>query len=148
MCLKPVSKTHFEPPFDFLDLFLPVNASSASRARAFLWLMFHYLESPSVHNPFSDDYADQHPGRIPRLEMLAPEQRTLENVDTEEEMQYGRRMAQYRSKFLQKQIADEDKEKNGFGIDGVVKRMEACAQIGAFSTYVTFLDSELQNHNS
>lgn len=124
MCVKPVSQTHFDPPFDFLDVFLPVNASSSSRARAFLWLMFHYLESPAVHNPFSDDYADQHPGKIPRLEMLTPQQKILENVDTEEEIQYGRRMAEYRSKFLQKQIAEEGKDKFGFGGDGVSQGMQ------------------------
>ncbi|KAF8591903.1 hypothetical protein K439DRAFT_1626417 [Ramaria rubella] len=117
----PISKMHFEPPFDFLDLFLPVNASSPSRAQAFLWLMFHYLETPSVHNPFSDEFADKHPGKIPKLVMLTPRQRSLENVDTAEELDYGRRMAHYRSKFLQQQIASEEKEKTSSGSFGVVK---------------------------
>jgi Ino eighty subunit 1 len=102
---------HFDPHFDFLDLFLPANTSPSSRARAFLWLMFHYLESASAHNPFCDDYANQHPGKAPKLTTLTLRQRQLQDVDTAEELAYGRRMAQYRSKFLQKQIAEENREK-------------------------------------
>ena len=41
----------------------------------------------------------------------------MENVDTEEELEYGRRMAQYRSNFLQKQIADEEREKEKAGLE-------------------------------
>jgi Ino eighty subunit 1 len=114
-CVQPISRLHLEPPFDFLDLFLPINASSSSRARTFLWVVFHYLESPSASNPFSDDYADRHPGKAPKLLTLTPRERLLENVDTDEELEYGRRMAQYRSSFLQKQI---DEEKDKFGLLG------------------------------
>ncbi|KAF8528137.1 hypothetical protein BU17DRAFT_61443 [Hysterangium stoloniferum] len=106
-----VSRQHFDPPFDFLDIFLPVNASSTSRARAFLWLMFHYLESSTVDNPFADDYARRYPGKIPRLTILTPRHRAAENVDTEEELAFGRKMALYRSRFLQKQIAEEERAK-------------------------------------
>ncbi|KIJ24372.1 hypothetical protein M422DRAFT_72374 [Sphaerobolus stellatus SS14] len=45
----------------------------------------------------------------------------LENVDTKEEITYGKRMARYRSRFLQKQIANEEREKNFLGKHGVVK---------------------------
>lgn len=129
---------HFDPPFDFLDLFLPISASSSSRARAFLWLIFHYLESPSMHNPFSDNYANQHPGKVPKLFILTPRQRALENIDTEEELEYARRMAQFRSNFLQKQIADENKDKTGLEVHNDVKCLDSlhlCKIDAAYDTY-------------
>lgn len=73
--------------------------------------MFYYLESPSTRNPFCDDYANQNPGKAPKLTTLSLRQRQTQNIDTAEELAYGRRMAQYRSQFLQKQIAEEEKEK-------------------------------------
>lgn len=83
--------------------------------------MFHYLESSARPNPFADEHANKHPGRISRLVSLSPNERALENIDTEEELAYGRRMARYRSKFLQKQIADEEKERIDLGTHGAMK---------------------------
>jgi len=116
--LQTITRNHFDPPYDFLDLFLPVNASSPSRARAFLWLIFHYLEASSARNPFGDE---PHTGKVPRLVPLPSRQKVMENVDTPEEIAYGKKMAKYRSKFLQKQIADEEKEKNSLGQHGAAK---------------------------
>ncbi|KAJ7655081.1 hypothetical protein DFH06DRAFT_1413520, partial [Mycena polygramma] len=70
---------------EFIDLFLPNPASSQSRARAFLWLCYHYHEGPSANpdedydgdmavtglNPFSDP---SNPGKVPRLVMLTPDE--------------------------------------------------------------------------
>lgn len=116
-----VTKNHFDTPHDFLDLFLPVNVSSQSRARAFLWIMFHYLEPPDAHNPFADEHALLHPQKIPKLISITSDQRAMENIDTVNELEYGRRMALYRGRFLQQQIASEEKAKTGLHSNGSVK---------------------------
>ncbi|KAH9937534.1 uncharacterized protein B0H18DRAFT_971086 [Fomitopsis serialis] len=61
---QQIAHSHFDPPVEFLDLFLPVNLSSASRAKAFLWLI---------------------PGKVPRLRHLTGEEMARENVDPSEE---------------------------------------------------------------
>ncbi|KAI5991619.1 hypothetical protein EDD15DRAFT_2368962 [Pisolithus albus] len=81
----PLAATHFDPPLNFLDLFLPMKISSADRAKAFLWLMFHYLEGPDQPNPYDDDYSRQNPGKVPRLRRLSDAEMAEENVDTENE---------------------------------------------------------------
>ncbi|ETW87466.1 hypothetical protein HETIRDRAFT_457033 [Heterobasidion irregulare TC 32-1] len=44
-----VAHEHFgRLDIDFLDLFLPIHVSSASRARAFLWLVHHYHEGSGL----------------------------------------------------------------------------------------------------
>ncbi|KAK0922356.1 hypothetical protein LTR91_026487 [Friedmanniomyces endolithicus] len=96
-----ISETHFNPPRDFFDLVMRGSLSSASRARAFLWLIWWYLESDfgyadSQSNPFgkgqlddSDEGTDLLPLKVPSLESLTEEQAALENVDTEEEERFG-----------------------------------------------------------
>ena len=96
-----ISETHFPTPRDFFDLVMRASLSSASRARAFLWLVWWYLESDfsetdAKRNPFGPgQYADGEqdsgalPLRIPQLESLTEEQAAAENVDTEEEKHYG-----------------------------------------------------------
>ncbi|KAK0952133.1 hypothetical protein LTR91_024581 [Friedmanniomyces endolithicus] len=96
-----ISETHFNPPRDFFDLVMRGSLSSASRARAFLWLIWWYLESDfgyedSQANPFgkgqldeSDEGTDLLPLKVPSLESLTEEQAALENVDTEEEERFG-----------------------------------------------------------
>lgn len=98
-----------------------MDISSISRARAFLWIIHHYLESPDSPNPFADEHSLQHPGKVPKLINLTSGQRALENVDTEEELDYGRRMASYRSRFLQQQIASEERAKAGLHSNGSIK---------------------------
>ena len=93
-----ISELHFFPPRDFFDLVMRSTLSSKSRATAFLWLMWWYLESDfskeaAERNPFgpgqpasSDDpSADDRPLKCPSFEHLTPEQEALENVDTIEE---------------------------------------------------------------
>ncbi|TKA67998.1 hypothetical protein B0A55_08619 [Friedmanniomyces simplex] len=96
-----ISETHFNPPRDFFDLVMRGSLSSASRARAFLWLIWWYLESDfgyedSQSNPFgkgqlgdSEEGTDVLPLKVPTLESLTEEQAALENVDTEEEERFG-----------------------------------------------------------
>lgn len=97
-----ISELHFFPPRDFFDLFMRSNLSSRSRANAFLWLMWWYLEGDfsmeaalsnpfgpgqydSLHNPVSRDI----PIKCPPFEFLTPDMEALENVDTAEEKTFG-----------------------------------------------------------
>jgi len=122
---------HFDNTDEFLDLFLPIQVSSSSRARAFLWLIYHYLELPSssvsssvgdddydgdgtsvpTTNPFADKHALLHPGKIPLLKMLTPEEMELENVDEEEEKLWGEKMLSQRKEFQAKMDKAKDNKK-------------------------------------
>jgi len=96
-----ISEVHFSPPRDFFDLVMRGSLSSASRARAFLWLIWWYLESDfsaadALRNPFGSGlYGDGEEGpgelpfKVPTLESLTEEQAALENMDTEEEKHFG-----------------------------------------------------------
>jgi len=104
-----VSEVHFDPPRDFFDLVMRSTLTSKSRARAFLWLIWFYLESdfsPSMalKNPFGpgrvgSDGGD--PMKVPNFEHLTEEQALLENMDTEEEKTYGELKRQERIRILQ-----------------------------------------------
>jgi Ino eighty subunit 1 len=95
-----VAREHFgRLEIDFLDLFLPVKFSSPSRARAFLWLAFHYHEAPST-NPFDGLHARQR--LVPELAPLTDEEFELENVDPEDERDYAKKMTKLRIEFLAK----------------------------------------------
>ncbi|KAL6309973.1 hypothetical protein BKA93DRAFT_757015 [Sparassis latifolia] len=108
---QTVANAHFDAPIEFLDLFLPVNLSSASRANAFLWLMFYYLQGPGKPNPFDDDYSRVNPGKAPRMQNLTREQMAQENVDPVEEVEWGKRMSAHRSKFLKELVDEMEMEK-------------------------------------
>ena len=118
---QPLAQMHFENSLDFLDLFLPINVSSASRARAFLWLCYHYLESStdnasSLRNPFADPHVS-HPNKIPPLVTLTQEEMELENVDSEDEIAWGEKMLLQRKEFQARMGKGKDK-KAGDGEDG------------------------------
>ncbi|KAJ6172019.1 hypothetical protein N7470_001086 [Penicillium chermesinum] len=124
-----VSEAHFFPPRDFFDLVMRSTLSSRSRAKAFLWLMWWYLESDftreaALNNPFGPglegEGTDGLPLKVPAFESLTEEQADLENVDTAEELEYGE------SKRLErKRILEEDeplprvpkRSKKEFGYD-------------------------------
>src|SRR5216684_5165928 len=111
---QSVAHDHFEcQDVDFLDLFLPIKISSPSRARAFLWLAFHYHEKPSV-NPFDDQRARKHLGLIPELVPLSAEEFEKENVDPEDERNYAAKMTKLRIDFLAKN-AQQGGENNNTG---------------------------------
>ncbi|EHL03310.1 putative Ino eighty subunit 1 [Glarea lozoyensis 74030] len=92
-----VTELHFPPPLDFYDLIMRTQLSSESRAKAFLWLMWFYLESDfteegAEENPFGAgvDYGvDVRNQGVPHLKPLDSEEEALENVDTPEEVEYG-----------------------------------------------------------
>lgn len=107
----PLAATHFDPPLNFLDLFLPIKISSADRAKAFLWLMFHYLEGPDQPNPYDDDYSRQNPGKVPRLRRLSDAEMAAENVDTVEEIEWGKTMSAQRNLFLKRLVTSQENEK-------------------------------------
>lgn len=101
-CQK-MTELHFGPPREFYDLFNKTNLSSASRATAFLWLCWHYLETDG-----SPEAADMNPFgkpelegtvRIPKLIHITPEKENLENQDPEDELEYGRRMEEERRRL-------------------------------------------------
>ena len=104
-----VSETHFDPPRDFFDLPMRATLSSKSRAKAFLWLIWHYLESDfspamALQNPFGAGRVGNEgtdPFKVPSFEHLTEEQAEAENVDTEEEKAYGETKRLERIRILQ-----------------------------------------------
>lgn len=82
---------------------MPTNISSATRARAFLWLCFHYLDSISP-NPFADVFSKRNPGKIPLLKVLTHEEMQEENVDSKEEQEFADRMRLRRLKMKGEKI--------------------------------------------
>lgn len=113
-----ISEVHFQPPRDFFDLVMRSNLSSRSRATAFLWLMWWYLESDfskedALNNPFGPGQygaADEAvlsslPIKCPPFEFLTPEQEALENVDTPEEEEFGEQKRKERAVILASDMA-------------------------------------------
>ncbi|KAF4629346.1 hypothetical protein G7Y89_g8803 [Cudoniella acicularis] len=104
-----VTELHFPPPRDFYDLLMRTSISSASRARAFLWLMWFYLESDfteegAEENPFGAgvDYGvDVRNQGVPRFDYLSEEQQEQENVDTQEEIDYGHAKMRERKRIIE-----------------------------------------------
>ena len=92
-----VTELHFPPGRDFYDLIMRPTLSSESRGRAFLWLMWHYLESDFTEegcneNPFGAgvDYETGVSNQgVPALEALSEQDAARENVDTPYEIEYG-----------------------------------------------------------
>jgi len=120
-----LGRMHFDAPLDFLDLFMPVSIRSTERARAFLWIIFRYLEDPTRGNPFSD------PGRgnldkVPPLIIRQSQEMKNENVDSTEEIDWGSRMCAERTTFLQKLVTAP-------GPDKKVKHAAQPSQVAEFS---------------
>ena len=109
-----VSEQHFKDKVDFFDLAMRSTISSESRARAFLWLMWWYLESDftkeaALSNPFGpgeyEDGVDQDdpkvmPVFVPALEHITEEEGDAENVDTEEEKEFAEKMTAERKRLI------------------------------------------------
>ncbi|CAL3963198.1 hypothetical protein PZA11_000885 [Diplocarpon coronariae] len=104
-----VTELHFPPNRDFYDVLMAEDVSSESRARAFLWLMWFYLESDFTEegadeNPFGagvDYEVDVRNQGVPRYDYLTPEQQAEENVDPEEEIEYGRSKQKERRRIIE-----------------------------------------------
>ena len=107
-----ISEMHFYQPRDFFDLVIRSTLSSRSRAKAFLWLVWWYLESDfsehaALNNPFGRGLPGDEPGslpiKVPAFEHLTEEQANAENIDTEEEKVYGEM-----KRLERKQILEDD----------------------------------------
>jgi hypothetical protein len=99
-----ITKEHFKE-CEFMDLFLPTPIPSRVRARALLWLLYRYLEDAKGPNPFQDPSSKAHK-TAPPLPRMSMEEMDTENIDTPDELEYGRRMLQYRVEFLNKTEAE------------------------------------------
>ncbi|RDI87255.1 hypothetical protein Vi05172_g2972 [Venturia inaequalis] len=95
-----ISEMHFDVPRDFFDLVMKPGLSSKSRATAFLWLMWWYLESDfstedALKNPYGagrrsrDGDAMEMPIKTPQFDILTDEEANNENLDTQEEIEFG-----------------------------------------------------------
>ncbi|OJJ44664.1 hypothetical protein ASPZODRAFT_134747 [Penicilliopsis zonata CBS 506.65] len=107
-----VSEMHFFPPRDFFDLVMRSTLSSRSRAKAFLWLMWWYLESDftredALRNPFGAGLDGEGTGglpvKVPAFESLTEEQADGENVDTQSELDYGEAKRLERKRILEEE---------------------------------------------
>ncbi|KAI0120046.1 hypothetical protein GGR51DRAFT_496107 [Nemania sp. FL0031] len=103
-----VAELHFPSGGEFHDLIMKTNYTSTSRAKAFLWLMWQYLESDFTEegceeNPFGAgvDYglglANQ---GVPRMEEMTSEEEARENIDSPEEVEFGRDKQSHRARII------------------------------------------------
>lgn len=139
-----ISQLHFLDKIDFFDLAIRPTISSHSRAVAFLWLMWWYLESDftkeaALNNPFGagqykagEDPADPKaiPLLVPPLEHISEEEGDRENVDAEVEIRFGEKMTKERER-LNAKFAEEEavNEANGREIEHKgVKRLKRTAR--------------------
>jgi Ino eighty subunit 1 len=74
-------------------------------------MVYHYLEDPTVPNPFADQFANQHPGKAPLLRKISKTEKARENVDTREEIEWGKKMSAERNMFLQKLVSQTEMDK-------------------------------------
>ncbi|KAI9788675.1 MAG: hypothetical protein M1816_006726 [Peltula sp. TS41687] len=107
-----LSELHFSPQLDFFDLITRTTLSSRSRAQGFLWLMWWYLESDfsskdAEQNPFGPGQPPEVDGvnqKLPAFEYLTEEQAAMENVDTEEELDYGHKKQEERRQIIENEV--------------------------------------------
>ncbi|KAF9535830.1 hypothetical protein CPB83DRAFT_901498 [Crepidotus variabilis] len=107
----PLSQAHFDHGLNFLDLFLPNTLlATEDRAKVFLWLIYHYLENDTAPNPFDDQYSSKNVGKVPLIRKLTPTEYERENVDSPDEIEWGKKMSQQRNQFLQKLVVEAEKK--------------------------------------
>lgn len=110
---QKIAELHFPRHREFHDLIMKTQYSSMSRAKAFLWLMWFYLESDFTEegceeNPFGAgvdyglDVANQ---GVPQLDEMTEEEKAQENVDTPEEVEFGKAKQKTRAKILEMDLA-------------------------------------------
>jgi Ino eighty subunit 1 len=103
-----VAELHFPKEGEFHDLIMKTNYTSGSRANAFLWLMWMYLESDFTEegcdeNPFGPgvDYGNDVANQgVPRMTEMTAEEEALENIDPQEEVDFGREKQSHRAKII------------------------------------------------
>ncbi|KAL2157582.1 hypothetical protein VTH06DRAFT_5960 [Thermothelomyces fergusii] len=104
-----IAELHFPPGQEFHDLIMKTNYGSESRARAFLWLMWFYLESD-----FTEEGCEENPA-------LTEEEEARENVDTPEEKEFGYAKQKMRARILeadQQFMAETQSKRGGRGARG------------------------------
>lgn len=92
-----ISELHFPPSREFFDIFMRETLSSKSRATAFLWIVWWYLESEfstadSQNNPFGPGLQSvdgEKPIRVPQFESISEEEAAMENEDPQDEIEFG-----------------------------------------------------------
>lgn len=121
-----VAHQHFIDKVDFFDLAIRPTISSRSRATAFLWLMWWYLESnhdrqSALNNPFgSGEFKDTQdpndhdeiPQLVPRLDLITEEEGDAENVDPEEEQAFAEKMTKERKRIMAEVATGEFDQKD------------------------------------
>ncbi|EXJ59361.1 uncharacterized protein A1O5_12242 [Cladophialophora psammophila CBS 110553] len=109
-----ISEMHFTDKVDFFDLAMRPTISSGTRARAFLWLMWWYLESnftkeDALRNPYGPgeyredddpDDPDTIPQLVPKLTTITEAEGDAENVDPPEEIAFAEKMTQERRRIM------------------------------------------------
>jgi Ino eighty subunit 1 len=103
-----VRELHFPQGGEFHDLVMKTNCTSQSRANAFLWLMWFYLESDFTEegcdeNPFGAgvDYGEGVANQgVPQMTEMTPEEEALENIDPKEELDFGLEKQAFRAKII------------------------------------------------
>jgi len=104
---QAISQAHFSNHLDFIDIFLRTDISSLSRAHAFLWLCYHYLEAPSADrdNNYDEDgpsnpFADHRRSNMPSFVFLSQVETRLENNDPPEEIALADKLVAQRAEIL------------------------------------------------
>ncbi|KAL8419322.1 hypothetical protein RB594_002517 [Gaeumannomyces avenae] len=117
-----IAELHFPANHEFHDLVMKTQYTSASRARAFLWIIWFYLESDFTEegceeNPFGPgvdyglDVANQ---GVPQLKLIKPGD-PPENIDTPEEKEFGEEKKKMRAKIIDadKAFINDSQSKRG-----------------------------------
>ena len=120
-----IAELHFPINHEFHDLIMKTKYTSPSRARAFLWLMWFHLESDFTEegcdeNPFGPgvDYGLNVANQgVPRLEDIddLPSDAEAENVDTPDEVEFGKEKQATRAKILEMDQAYLNERENRRG---------------------------------
>ncbi|KAI0012823.1 hypothetical protein F4779DRAFT_567005 [Xylariaceae sp. FL0662B] len=121
-----IAELHFPTGGEFHDLIMKTNYTSISRARAFLWLMWFYLESDFTEegceeNPFGPgvDYGTEVANQgVPKMEEMTAEDEARENIDPQEEIEFGREKQSHRAKIIaadQAYMADQQTKRGSRG---------------------------------
>ncbi|ETS79879.1 hypothetical protein PFICI_07408 [Pestalotiopsis fici W106-1] len=103
-----IAELHFPKGSEFHDLIMRTHFSSASRANAFLWVVWQYLESDFTEegceeNPFGAgvDYGNGLANQgIPRLKEMTEAEEALENNDPPLEIEFGHEKQAHRAKII------------------------------------------------
>ncbi|KAK9769210.1 putative Ino eighty subunit 1 [Seiridium cardinale] len=103
-----IAELHFAKGGEFHDLIMRTEYTSASRANAFLWVVWQYLESDFTEegceeNPFGAgvDYGNGLANQgVPKLVLMTSEQEASENIDAPVEVDFGREKQAHRAKII------------------------------------------------